>query len=104
MRLRALAWLQTPADLRGYSLSMADTIRIVALTAIVIVAIIGLIWFAVRLAHRPRNVLFGGGLGPELVSQARELKVSGQFDEAVFLVRGETGMSQRAASRLVRRL
>ncbi|MFB9891500.1 hypothetical protein [Planobispora takensis] len=83
---------------------MADMIRIVVLTAVVVIAIIGLIWFAVRLAHRPRNTLLGGALSPELVSRAREIKESGQFDEAVFLIRGETGMSQRSAARLVRRL
>ncbi|GGT00990.1 hypothetical protein GCM10010156_68720 [Planobispora rosea] len=83
---------------------MSDTIRIVIVSAVVLILIIALIWLAVRLAHRPRNSLLGGALGPELVSQARELKVSGQFDDAVFLIRGETGMSQRAASRLVRRL
>ncbi|MBG0831936.1 hypothetical protein HS041_29955 [Planomonospora sp. ID67723] len=83
---------------------MADMIRIIALTAVVVVVIMGLIWFAVRLTHKPRNALLGGDLGPELVSQARELKDTGQFDEAVFLIRGETGMSHRAASRLVRRL
>ncbi|GII05536.1 hypothetical protein Pta02_75440 [Planobispora takensis] len=98
------AVLQTPADRRGYPRAMADMIRIVVLTAVVVIAIIGLIWFAVRLAHRPRNTLLGGALSPELVSRAREIKESGQFDEAVFLIRGETGMSQRSAARLVRRL
>jgi hypothetical protein len=32
------------------------------------------------------------------------MKALGQIREAVFLVRGETGMSQRAAARFVHRL
>jgi hypothetical protein len=83
---------------------MSNLIVLLLLTALVAVAIIGLIVFAVRLAQRPRNTLIGGGLGPELVDQVLELKATGQFDQAVFLVRGETGMSHRAASRFVRKL
>ncbi|WP_433235799.1 hypothetical protein ACQPYK_25960 [Streptosporangium sp. CA-135522] len=83
---------------------MSNLIVILLLTAVLAAAIIGLIVFAVRLAQRPRNTLVGGGIGPELVEQVLELKATDQFDQAVFLVRGETGMSHRAASRFVRKV
>ncbi|GAA2906905.1 hypothetical protein GCM10010517_73210 [Streptosporangium fragile] len=83
---------------------MSNPIVILLLTAVVVAAIIALIVLAVRLAQNPRNTLVGGGVGPELVQRVLELKASDQFDQAVFLVRGETGMSHRAASRFVRRL
>ncbi|MEV8637110.1 hypothetical protein AB0395_36260 [Streptosporangium sp. NPDC051023] len=83
---------------------MMNLIVTILLTAILVAAVIGLILLAVRLTQRPRNTLIGGGLGPETIEQALELKADGQFDQAVFLVRGETGMSHRAASRLVRKL
>ncbi|MFG2077028.1 hypothetical protein SAMN05421874_11180 [Nonomuraea maritima] len=74
---------------------------VVAVTAVLTAAAIWLIVLAVRLAHRPRN---SPGVSVDLVDQARELKSHGQIQEAVFLVRGETGMSHRAASRFVNRL
>ncbi|MEU4540754.1 hypothetical protein AB0G15_38570 [Streptosporangium sp. NPDC023825] len=83
---------------------MSNPIVILLLTAVVLVAVIALIVFAVRVAQRPRNALVGGGIGPELVERLLELKASDQFDQAVFLVRGETGMSHRAAARFVRKL
>ncbi len=83
---------------------MSNLIVTIFLTALLLVAIIGLILLAVRLTQRPRNTLIGGGLGPELIEQVLRLKTEGQFDQAVFLVRGETGMSHRAASRVVRKL
>ncbi|MGC5014419.1 hypothetical protein ACLQ2R_26950 [Streptosporangium sp. DT93] len=83
---------------------MPNPVVILLLTVVVLAAAIALIVFAVRAAQRPRNALVGGGVGPELVERILELKASGQFDQAVFLVRGETGMSHRAAARFVRRL
>jgi hypothetical protein len=83
---------------------MSNPIVILLLTAVVVAAVIALIVFAVRAAQRPRNALVGGGIGPELVERLLELKASDQFDQAVFLVRGETGMSHRAAARFVRKL
>ncbi|GAA3097991.1 hypothetical protein [Streptosporangium carneum] len=83
---------------------MPNLIVTILLTAILVVAVVGLILLAVRLTQRPRNALIGGGLGPELIEQVLALKADNQFDQAVFLVRGETGMSHRAASRLVRKL
>ncbi|MEV0617480.1 hypothetical protein AB0I81_29450 [Nonomuraea sp. NPDC050404] len=77
------------------------TPSIVALTAVVTAAAIWLIILATRLTHRPRN---RPGVSIDLVDQARELKALGRIQEAVFLVRGETGMSQRAAARFVNRL
>ncbi|MEU5863433.1 hypothetical protein ABZ815_19850 [Nonomuraea sp. NPDC047529] len=80
---------------------MASTAGLVALTAVVVAAVIWLIILAVRLTKSPRN---RPNPSVDLVDQARELKAVGQIQEAVFLVRGETGMSQRAASRFVNRL
>ncbi|MEV0597003.1 hypothetical protein [Nonomuraea cavernae] len=83
-------------------LSLAiSTPGLVALTAVVTAAIIYLIILAVRLTHRPRN---SPAPSDDLVDKARELKALGQLREAVFLVRGETGMSHRAATRYVNRL
>ncbi|MET7464423.1 hypothetical protein [Nonomuraea sp. NPDC005501] len=83
-------------------LSLAiSTPGLIALTAVITVAIIYLIILAVRLTQRPRNRL---APSTDLVDQARELKAMGQIQEAVFLVRGETGMSHRAATRFVNRL
>ncbi|WP_329081634.1 MULTISPECIES: hypothetical protein [unclassified Streptosporangium] len=81
-----------------------SNLTILLLTAVIVAAVIALIVFAVRAAQHPRNTLVGGGIGPELVERLLELKASGQFDQAVFLVRGETGMSHRAAARFVRKL
>ncbi|MFF5207533.1 hypothetical protein [Streptosporangium sp. NPDC000396] len=83
---------------------MSNPIVMLLLAALLTAAIIGLIVFAVRMTQRPRNTLVGGGIGPELVGRVLELKAADQFDQAVFLVRGETGMSHRAASRFVRKL
>ncbi|GAA3626947.1 hypothetical protein GCM10022419_135440 [Nonomuraea rosea] len=77
------------------------TPTLVALTAVVTAAAIWLIILAVRLTKRPRN---RPNPSIDLVDQAREMKALGQIQEAVFLVRGETGMSQRAAARFVNRL
>ncbi|MFC4118108.1 hypothetical protein [Nonomuraea zeae] len=77
------------------------TPTLVALTAVVTAAAIWLIILAVRLTKRPRN---RPNPSSDLVDQARELKSLGQIRDAVFLVRGETGMSQRAAARFVNRL
>ncbi|MFI7454166.1 hypothetical protein ACIBQX_42210 [Nonomuraea sp. NPDC049714] len=74
---------------------------LVALTVVVTAAIILLIVLAVRLTRNPRN---SPTPNPGLVDQAREMKAMGQIQEAVFLVRGETGMSHRAATRFVNRL
>lgn len=74
---------------------------IIALTAVITAAAIWLIILAARLTRNPRN---RPGISIDLVDQARELKALGQIQEAVFLVRGETGMSQRAAARFVNRL
>ncbi|MEU8249726.1 hypothetical protein [Nonomuraea sp. NPDC048916] len=78
-----------------------STPGLIALTAVVTAAIIYLIILAVRLTYRPRN---RPAPSADLVDQARELKAVGQIREAVFLVRGETGMSHRAATRFVNRL
>ncbi|MEV4185987.1 hypothetical protein ACWDOR_39070 [Streptosporangium canum] len=83
---------------------MPNLIVTLLLTAVIAIVIIGLIVLAVRVAQRPRNALVGGGIGPELIEQVLQLKASDQFDQAVFLVRGETGMSHRAAARLVRKI
>ncbi|MEO3806995.1 hypothetical protein [Nonomuraea sp. B1E8] len=77
------------------------TPSLVALSAVLAAAAIWLIIWAVLLTRRPRN---RPNPSMDLVDQARELKALGQIREAVFLVRGETGMSQRAASRFVNRL
>ncbi|GAA2367833.1 hypothetical protein [Nonomuraea africana] len=74
---------------------------LVLLTVLVTAAIIWLIFLAVRLTRRPRNRLLPS---LDVADQARELKAAGQFQDAVFLVRGETGMSHRAATRFVRKL
>ncbi|MEU6797996.1 hypothetical protein ABZ907_40400 [Nonomuraea wenchangensis] len=74
---------------------------LIALTAVITAAAIWLAILAVRLTQRPRNRL---NPSIDLVDQVRELKALGQIQEAVFLVRGETGMSQRAAARFVNRL
>jgi len=74
---------------------------LIALTFVVTVAIIYLIILAVRLTQRPRN---SPAPSSDMVDQAREMKALGQIQEAVFLVRGETGMSNRAATRFVNRL
>ncbi|MEQ4723714.1 hypothetical protein [Nonomuraea sp. B19D2] len=78
-----------------------STPGLVALTAVITTLAIWLIIVAARLTQRPRN---RPGVSIDLVDQARELKALGQIQEAVFLVRGETGMSQRAAARFVNRL
>lgn len=78
-----------------------STAGLIALTFVVTVAIIYLIILAVRLTKRPRN---RPSPRQDVIDQARELKAMGQIQEAVFLVRGETGLSQRAATRLVNRL
>lgn len=83
---------------------MSNGIVVLTLTALLTAAVIGLIVFAVRLTRRPRNTLIGGTLSPELIDQILHLKTTGQLDQAVFLIRGQTGMSHRAASRLLRRL
>ncbi|MEO3889975.1 hypothetical protein [Nonomuraea sp. B5E05] len=77
------------------------TPSLIALSAVLAAAAIWLIIWTVRLTKRPRN---RPNPSTDLVDQARELKALGQIREAVFLVRGETGMSQRAASRFVNRL
>ncbi|MEU7901010.1 hypothetical protein AB0B45_50330 [Nonomuraea sp. NPDC049152] len=74
---------------------------LVLLTVLVTAVILFLIFVAVRLTRRPRNRLIPA---LDVTDQARELKATGQFQEAVFLVRGETGMSHRAATRFVRKL
>ncbi|WP_113699081.1 hypothetical protein [Nonomuraea lactucae] len=78
-----------------------STPGLIALTAVVTATVIYLIILAVRLTQRPRN---RPAPSLNLVDQARELKAMGQMQEAVFLVRGETGMSHRAAARFVNRL
>ncbi|MEU7838415.1 hypothetical protein AB0L53_52515 [Nonomuraea sp. NPDC052129] len=83
-----------------HSLAISTT-GLVALTAVVTALAIYLIILAVRLTRNPRN---RPTPSPDLVDQAREMKAHGQLQEAVFLVRGETGMSQRAAARFVNRL
>ncbi|MER7209583.1 MULTISPECIES: hypothetical protein [Streptosporangium] len=83
---------------------MVNTAAVILLAALAALVIIGLIALAVRLTQRPRNTLIGGGLGPALIEQVLHLKATGQFDQAVILVRGETGLSHRAASRLVRKI
>ncbi|MGP3919210.1 hypothetical protein [Nonomuraea sp. 10N515B] len=77
------------------------TPSIIALTAVITATAIWLIIVAARLTQRPRN---RPNPSDDLVDQARELKALGQIQEAVFLVRGETGMSQSAAARFVNRL
>ncbi|MFE3455702.1 hypothetical protein ACFXJ8_43015 [Nonomuraea sp. NPDC059194] len=74
---------------------------LVLLTVLVTAVILFLIFLAVRLTRRPRNRLIPT---LDVADQARELKATGQVQEAVFLVRGETGMSHRAAARFVRKL
>ncbi|MET9344732.1 hypothetical protein ACWENQ_18690 [Nonomuraea sp. NPDC004354] len=74
---------------------------LVLLTVLVTAVIISLIVLAVRLTRHPRNRLLPS---LDITDQARELKATGQFQDAVFLVRGETGMSHRAATRFVRKL
>ncbi|MEV1176481.1 hypothetical protein [Nonomuraea sp. NPDC049784] len=74
---------------------------LIALTAVITALTIWLIILAARLTQRPRN---RPGISVDLVDQVRELKALGQIQEAVFLVRGETGMSQRSAARFVNRL
>ncbi|MFD0884281.1 hypothetical protein ACFQ08_06915 [Streptosporangium algeriense] len=83
---------------------MVNTAAVILLAVLATLVITGLILLAVRLTQRPRNSLIGGGLGPALIEQVLELKATGQFDQAVILVRGETGLSHRAASRVVRKL
>jgi hypothetical protein len=78
-----------------------STSTLVLLTLVVTAGLIWLILLAVRLTRRPRNSLL---VTADLTEQARLLKASGQIQEAVFLVRGETGMSHRAASSFVRKL
>jgi hypothetical protein len=78
-----------------------STAGLVALTGVITAAAIWLIMLAARLTQRPRN---RPSPSIDLVDQTRELKALGQIQEAVFLVRGETGMSQRAAARFVNRL
>ncbi|WP_343954830.1 hypothetical protein [Nonomuraea longicatena] len=60
-----------------------------------------LIMLAVRLARRPRNRLIPS---TGLADEARALKRNQRVRDAVYLVRGETGMSHRAAARFVRKL
>lgn len=74
---------------------------LVALTGVITALAIWLIILAVRLTRNPRN---RPGVSMDMVDQVRELKSLGQMQEAVFFVRGETGMSQRAAARFVKRL
>ncbi|WP_030911312.1 hypothetical protein [Streptosporangium amethystogenes] len=83
---------------------MSNPIVVLLLTAVVVAVVIALIVLTVRAAQHPRNTLVGGGIGPELVERVLDLKATGQIDQAVFLVRGETGMSHRAAARFVRKL
>ncbi|MFI6317217.1 hypothetical protein ACIBG8_06850 [Nonomuraea sp. NPDC050556] len=78
-----------------------STTALILLTVVVTAGILWLIWLAVRLTRNPRNRL---APSLDLEAQARELKRTGQLQEAIFLVRGETGMSHRAATRFVRRL
>jgi hypothetical protein len=78
-----------------------STPTLILLSVLVTAAVIWLIVLAARLTRRPRNRLTASA---DLADQARELKSTGQLQEAVFLVRGETGMSHRAASRFVRKL
>ncbi|GAA4100118.1 hypothetical protein ACIBH1_12535 [Nonomuraea sp. NPDC050663] len=78
-----------------------STTGLILLTVLVTLAIIALILLAVRFVHHPRNSLT---VSEHLMDQARELKAHGRMDDAVFLVRGEAGMSHRAAVRFVRRL
>ncbi|MER6951193.1 hypothetical protein ABT294_44985 [Nonomuraea sp. NPDC000554] len=78
-----------------------STPGLIVLTVVITAAIIWLILLAVRLTKHPRN---RPAPSSDLVDQARELKAHGQIQEAVFLVRGETGMSHRAATRFVSRL
>ncbi|MFI6291061.1 hypothetical protein ACIBEJ_05710 [Nonomuraea sp. NPDC050790] len=85
---------------RGNTLAMSTT-ALIALTGVVTAGAIWLIVLAARLTRRPRN---RPAPSADLVDQALEMKALGQIQEAVFLVRGETGMSHRAASRFVRRL
>ncbi|MFI6502954.1 hypothetical protein [Nonomuraea typhae] len=74
---------------------------LVALTGVVTAGVIWLIVLAARLTRRPRN---RPAPSSDLAEQALEMKALGRLQEAVFLVRGETGMSHRAAVRFVRRL
>lgn len=78
-----------------------STTALIALTGVVTAGAIWLIVLAARLTRRPRN---RPAPSADLVDQALEMKALGQVQEAVFLVRGETGMSHRAAARFVRRL
>ncbi|GAA4229039.1 hypothetical protein FHR32_007937 [Streptosporangium album] len=76
---------------------------VLLLTAITTTVIISLIVLTVRITQHPRNTLLGGGITPELIEQILHLKTTDQFDQAVFLVRGQTGMSHRTAARFVRK-
>ena len=55
-----------------------------------------------RLAHHERaRPEFSRQSGADLASRVRDLKLSGRAEQAVFLVRGETGMTESEAQRFV---
>lgn len=73
---------------------------LVAMTVVVTMAIIAAILLAVRCVHQRPSAAPSG----ELLERVRDLKARGLIQDAVLLVRGEAGMTHRAAVRFVRSL
>ncbi|MEV0584638.1 hypothetical protein [Nonomuraea sp. NPDC050310] len=77
-----------------------STSGLIVVTILVTALLLALIMLAVRFVHRPPTTAPSG----ELLERIRDLKARGLVQDAVLLVRGEAGMSHRAAVRFVRRL
>lgn len=55
-------------------------------------------------AAQPTALPHTGLAGPDLATRVRELKAAGRAEQAVYLVRGETGMGEREAELFVEAL
>ncbi|MGW0594188.1 hypothetical protein [Streptosporangium sp. NPDC002607] len=53
---------------------------------------------------QPTALPHPGAAGPDLATRVRELKAAGRAEQAVYLVRGETGMGEREAELFVESL
>lgn len=66
------------------------------------------LWSHPAMAHfqppRPTAPPHAGAMGPDLATRVRELKAAGRAEQAVHLVRGETGMGEHEAELFVEAL
>ncbi|MBB2910517.1 hypothetical protein FHS43_001780 [Streptosporangium becharense] len=81
------------------NLGPTELLILAVLLALIVAAVIGV---AVSVGRRRRvSAPYPGAGGADLATRVRELKSAGRTEQAVHLVRGETGMGRREAELFV---